>query len=187
MAHAEKSLRSKKIVFAFMGDGTLGEGVVYESLNMASLWRLPILFILENNRYAQTTPIELHLAGRIADRFTAFGITTDGLDTVDVLEIKAKAQEVVQAVRKGDGPHALILQTYRYAPHSKGDDTRDPEEIAHFRKHDPLVIQAERLESELRNDIEEQAGLEVEEAFQQAETDPFPDPIDLTPPLDHEP
>jgi TPP-dependent pyruvate/acetoin dehydrogenase alpha subunit len=186
MAHAEKALGTGKIVFAFMGDGTLGEGVVYESLNMASLWRLPVLFILENNRYAQTTPIKLHMAGRIVGRFEAFGISTNEMDTVDVLEIQAKARDAVEVVRKGDGPHAMVLQTYRYAPHSKGDDMRDPEEIARHREHDPIAIQAERLDQELRERIEEQVALEVNEAFSKAEADPYPNPAALTPPLDND-
>ncbi len=85
IALAEKSLKTEKIVFTFMGDGTLGEGVVYESLNMASLWTLPVLFVLENNRYAQTTPVQFHLAGGIADRFGSFAIPTAEADTVDVM------------------------------------------------------------------------------------------------------
>ncbi len=74
MALAEKASGSGNIVAVFLGDGTLGEGVVYESLNIASLWSLPILFVVENNRYAQTTPISLAMAGSIPARFSAFGI-----------------------------------------------------------------------------------------------------------------
>src|SRR3989337_2518710 len=74
IALAEKKKGSGAVSTVFLGDGTLGEGVSYESLNMASLWRLPVLFVVENNRYAQTTPIALNLAGEIAPRFRAFGI-----------------------------------------------------------------------------------------------------------------
>ncbi|HEY47127.1 MAG TPA: thiamine pyrophosphate-dependent dehydrogenase E1 component subunit alpha [Anaerolineae bacterium] len=184
MALAEKSLNTGKIVFAFMGDGTLGEGVVYESLNMASLWSLPVLFVLENNRYAQTTPVQLHLAGEIADRFESFAIPTAEADTVDVIEILELAQEAVATVRAGEGPQALVLHTYRYGPHSKGDDTRDPEEVLRYRKRDPLPLQAERLDPDLRQRVEVEVETEVAEAFQRAQDDPHADPASLTSPLD---
>src|SRR4030067_533323 len=74
MALAEKYKCSGKVAVAFLGDGTLGEGVVYEALNMASLWGAPILYVLENNHIAQTTPVDLAVAGQIAGRFSAFGI-----------------------------------------------------------------------------------------------------------------
>ena len=184
MAYAEKSHRKGRIVFAFLGDGTLGEGVVYESLNMASLWRLPVLFILENNRYAQTTSIQINLAGGISERFNAFAIPTDEADTVDVLEINSIARFAVASVRAGEGPRALVLHTYRYAPHSKGDDTRDPQEVIRYRKRDPLPFHAKRLTSDFRRQIDSEVEAEVNEAFRQAQADPLADPATLTPPVD---
>ena len=77
MALAEKIRGSRALVVAFLGDGTLGEGVVYESLNLAALWELPVLYVVENNHIAQTTPIELALAGSLSGRFAAFGIPCD--------------------------------------------------------------------------------------------------------------
>ena len=184
MAYAEKANRKGKIVFAFLGDGTLGEGVVYESLNMASLWHLPVLFILENNRYAQTTPIQINLAGGISERFNAFAIPADETDTVDVLEIYSIAQSAVESVRAGEGPRALILHTYRYAPHSKGDDTRDPQEVTRYRKRDPLPLHAKRLTADIRRQIDAEVEAEVDEAFRLAQADPLADPATLTPPVD---
>ena len=184
MAYAEKAHRKGRIVFAFRGDGTLGEGVVYESLNMASLWRLPVLFILENNRYAQTTSIQINLAGGISERFNAFAIPTDETDTVDVLEINSIARFAVASVRAGEGPRALVLHTYRYAPHSKGDDTRDPQEVIRYRKRDPLPFHAKRLTSDFRRQIDSEVEAEVTEAFRQAQADPLADPATLTPPVD---
>jgi TPP-dependent pyruvate/acetoin dehydrogenase alpha subunit len=184
MALAEKSLNTGSIVFAFMGDGTLGEGVVYESLNMASLWSLPVLFVLENNRYAQTTPVQLHLAGEIPARFESFAIPTIEADTVDVIELLELAQEAVANVRDGEGPQALVLHTYRYGPHSKGDDTRDPEEVLQYRKRDPLPLQADRLDPEIRKRVEVEVETEVDEAFQRAQNDPIADPASLNSPLD---
>lgn len=184
MAYAEKVHRRGRIVFAFLGDGTLGEGVVYESLNMASLWRLPVLFILENNRYAQTTSIQINLAGGISERFNAFAIPTDEAETVDVLEIYSIARFAVASVRAGEGPRALVLHTYRYAPHSKGDDTRDPQEVTRYRKRDPLPFHAKRLASDIRQQIDSEVEAEVAEAFRQAQDDPLADPATLTPPVD---
>jgi len=184
MAYAEKARRTGRIVFAFLGDGTLGQGVVYESLNMASLWRLPVLFILENNRYAQTTPIQINLAGGISERFQAFAIPTDEADTVDVLEIYSMARLAEASVRVGEGPRALVLNTYRYSPHSKGDDTRDPQEVARYRKRDPLPLHAKRLASDIRRQIDSEVEAEVDKAFSQAQADPLADPTTLTSPVD---
>lgn len=184
MAYAEKARRTERIVFSFLGDGTLGEGVVYESLNMASLWGLPVLFVLENNRYAQTTPVSINLAGGIPDRFEAFGITTYEVDTVDVLDVYAMTKVSADSVRSGDGPHAMVIHTYRFAPHSKGDDMRDPEEVMRYRKCDPVLLHAERLKPKLRRQIEAEVAAEVDEAFHQAKEDPLTDPVSLTSPLD---
>jgi TPP-dependent pyruvate/acetoin dehydrogenase alpha subunit len=183
-AFAEKQLHVGHVVFAFMGDGTLGQGVVYESLNMASLWKVPILFILEDNRYAQTTPIHLNLAGEIAARFEAFGIPTEELDSTDVMEIHSHVHPLLLAVQSGGGPHAMIIHTYRFAPHSKGDDTRDPEEIAHYRSRDPLEIHGRRLSLEERAGIEGEVQSEIDEVFKRVEAEPFADPSSLRLPLD---
>ena len=88
---AEKTKGTGAVSTVFLGDGTLGEGVAYESLNIASLWKLPVLFVVENNHYAQSTPVELELAGSIAARGAAFGVETDELDTTDVEEIHEAA------------------------------------------------------------------------------------------------
>ena len=175
MALAEKVQKSNAIVIVFLGDGALGEGVLYESLNMASLWSVPILFVLENNRIAQTTPIEMNLAGDIQSRFSAFGIPSYQLDSSDVLEILPLAGQLFQEVRTQRCPRALILHTHRFAPHSKGDDTRDPAEIARLRKErDPVTIHAERLEPSVRSKIEIEVDLEISQAFEQALQDPYP-------------
>jgi TPP-dependent pyruvate/acetoin dehydrogenase alpha subunit len=183
MALAEREQRRESAVLSFLGDGTLGEGVLYESLNMASLWRLPVLFVLENNRYAQSTPIRLHLAGSIERRFEAFGIPAERADTTDVLEVRRLAEPLVGEVRSGPGPRALILDTYRFAPHSKGDDTRDAAEVERYRQHDPLPLHAARLNPAGRRRIEAEALRAVDEAFRQAEAAPPADPATLSGPL----
>jgi TPP-dependent pyruvate/acetoin dehydrogenase alpha subunit len=184
MAMAEKLADSGRIVVTFMGDGTLGEGVVYESLNLASLWKLPIMYVLENNLYAQSTPITHNLAGTIPGRFQAFDIPAMEVNTTDVLEILDQAGNAIEKVRHGNGPQALVLQTYRFAPHSKGDDTRDPAEIERFRKLDPLKIHAERVPEADRISIEKTVENEVTAAFAAARAEPPADPAALTQALD---
>jgi TPP-dependent pyruvate/acetoin dehydrogenase alpha subunit len=172
-ALAEKAAGSGKVVIVFTGDGTLGEGVYYESMNIAALWSLPVLFVLENNRYAQTTPIELAVAGSIPARFRSFGIDTWERDTTDVLAVQSSAAEALSHARTG-GPAALVLHTYRFAAHSKGDDVRDPAEIARYREHDPLLIHGARLTDRDRAQAEASVTVELDEAFSRAYADPFP-------------
>jgi TPP-dependent pyruvate/acetoin dehydrogenase alpha subunit len=150
--------------------------VVYEALNMASLWGAPVLYVLEDNRIAQTTPVEQAVAGDMAARFSAFGIPVEQLDTSDVCEILPVAGEVLQEVRSTGSPHALILHTCRFGPHSKGDDTRSPEELARLRQlRDPVTIQAARLSPDERQTTETEVDRLVEQAFNQALQDPFPE------------
>ena len=179
MALAEREAQSGAIVFGFMGDGTLGEGVVYESLNMAALWSLPVLFIVENNRYAQSTPIHLNMAGSIEARFEAFSISTRTLDSTDLHQIQDIAELSVNEVRSGK-PSALILHTYRFAPHSKGDDSRDPAEVKAYRETDPLPIQAARLGLEQLKEIQTTVEDEVQAAFQNAREAPESQDMNLS-------
>lgn len=175
MALAEKRKGSGAVTVAFLGDGTLGEGVVYEALNMASLWQAPILFVLENNRIAQTTPVELAVAGEIPARFNAFGIPARQLDSSDVNEIVPLAFELMKEVRTLSVPRALILHTYRFGPHSKGDDTRNPQDVDRIKQaRDPLSIHAPRLGPDERAAIEADIKQLIEQAFHQAMVDPFP-------------
>lgn len=181
MALAER--RRRRLVIVFLGDGALGEGAVYESLNLAALWQLPVYFVIENNRYAQTTPIHLHLAGEIAERFEAFGIPVEAYDTTDVLEIRDLAEAGLARLRSAPGPQALVLHTYRFSPHSKGDDLRDPQEIARFRLRDPLLVHGARLRPEERRSIDSEVEQEVRQAFEAALAAPEADPASLTPAL----
>jgi TPP-dependent pyruvate/acetoin dehydrogenase alpha subunit len=175
MALAEKFKGSEAVTIVFLGDGTLGEGVTYEALNMASLWGAPLLFVLENNHIAQTTPAAQAVAGDIAARFSAFGIAVQELDTSDVMEILPPAQEALAQARLRKAPQALILHTCRFGPHSKGDDTRPAELLESYRKlRDPLKLQAARLDPSRRVEIEGRINMEIDQAFQQALSDPLP-------------
>jgi TPP-dependent pyruvate/acetoin dehydrogenase alpha subunit len=179
MALAEKYKQSGSVTIAFLGDGTLGEGVIYEAFNLASLLKAPILFVLENNHIAQTTGIELSLAGDISARFSAFGIPSHQLDTSDILEILPIATELLSVVRRDISPYSLILNTYRFGPHSKGDDTRDPQLVSHLRQvYDPIQIHGRRLNPEEKFAIESEVEEEIKTAFENALNDPFPDDLE---------
>ncbi|RFS86621.1 thiamine pyrophosphate-dependent dehydrogenase E1 component subunit alpha [Actinomadura spongiicola] len=111
---------------AYIGDGTWGEGAVYEALNMAALWRLPLLVVVEHNGVAQSTPTTAQMAGTIAGRAAAFGVEHHRVGTADVAAIRRELAPRVARVRAGDGPLVAEFATHRVGPHSKGDDTRPP-------------------------------------------------------------
>jgi 2-oxoisovalerate dehydrogenase E1 component len=127
------------IAVVYMGDGTLGEGVVYESMNMASLWNLPVLFIVEDNMYAQSTPSSKSSTGSCAGRAGAFGISYHEGSIWDVHALDATVAAAVTEVREQRKPALLRIRLYRLEAHSKGDDDRDPQEIAHYKSKDPLT------------------------------------------------
>ena len=154
IALAEKKKGTGAVSTVFLGDGTMGEGVAYESFNMAALWKLPVLFVVENNHYAQSTPVELELAGSIPARGAAFGIEVAELDTTDVAEVHEAAGKAVARIRETGEPYFLVIHTYRFSPHSKGDDNRDPAEIEKRRERDPLRIAGERLDPSQRQQLE---------------------------------
>ncbi len=169
VALAERELGTGAVVCVFVGDGALGQGVVYESLNIASLWKLPLLVVVENNLYAQTTPIELAMAGEIVDRAKAFGIEAKRVESTDVLEVRREAKAAVEQIRQSGEPFFLEICTYRFSPHSKGDDFRDPAEIEERRLRDPLVIASEKLDAAEREAIEESCERRLAEALEAAE------------------
>jgi TPP-dependent pyruvate/acetoin dehydrogenase alpha subunit len=176
MALAEKQKKTGRIAVAFLGDGTLGEGVVYESLNIASLWKLPILYVVENNHYAQTTPIELGLAGSISGRFAGFGIPVWEVDTCDAREVQQNARAAIEKVGQESIPCALILHTQRFAAHSKGDDLRPETELERIRQFDPLLREAERIGPAEREAAERAVQALIEDAFTRAAADPSASP-----------
>jgi acetoin:2,6-dichlorophenolindophenol oxidoreductase subunit alpha len=137
-AHAIKN--EGAIAVVFLGDGTMGQGVVYESLNLASLWSVPILFVVEDNGIAQTTPIEKGVAGSILDRARPFNVQTFSCYSTHVLDLQCEASKAIYYVRNQQRPAWLYTRPVRLGPHSKGDDTRDSEFIKSLWREDPLVL-----------------------------------------------
>lgn len=175
MALAEKRKGNSTMVVVFIGDGTFGQGVLYEAFNMASLWSAPVLFVVEHNGIAQTTPTSQALAGSIPARFAAFDIESVELDTSDVIPISTAASNLIASVRDCRRPAALILNTARLGPHSKGDDTRSVETLQALREQrDPISILGNRLEPGDADAITGEVVTEVKLAFEQALADPYP-------------
>lgn len=173
MALAEKEKQSGALVTVFIGDGTFGEGALYEACNMASLWRVPLLIVVENNHIAQTTPTTLVMVGGIAERLRAFDIPVTELDTSDACEIQQAALKCVTGIRNTSQPQALVLNTVRFGPHSKGDDTRAEAVLRDLRAtRDPLKILAARLPQETLTQLHNEVELEVMRAFELALSDP---------------
>jgi len=139
MALANKFQNTNKVVVVFIGDGTLGEGVVYESMNLAALLNLPLHIVCENNMYAQSTKLSQNLAGTILGRPKAFGIKTFHSNTWDLDILFDNAKKSIAYARKGS-PVFHLVDTYRLNHHSKSDDKRDEKEVDSFVKKDPLNL-----------------------------------------------
>lgn len=172
VALGEKLKGSGAVIVCFLGDGTLGEGVVYEAFNMASLWKLPVLYVLEHNGYAQSTPTELTTAGDVAARAAAFGIPTDRRPADDPVELTTHMVGVVDRVRSGQGPFLQILDTYRLAAHSKGDDDRSLEEIEYYRRKDPIMRLRSKVGKAQAEALAREASSRVDAAVASAEAAP---------------
>jgi acetoin:2,6-dichlorophenolindophenol oxidoreductase subunit alpha len=125
-----------RLACAYIGDGTWGEGAVYEALNLAALWQLPLLVVVEHNGIAQSTPTRAQLAGDIAGRARAFGIAHFRTASADLTELRAELAPRIEAVRRDGRPLVAEVVVHRVGPHSKGDDTRSAEERLRARAGD---------------------------------------------------
>jgi TPP-dependent pyruvate/acetoin dehydrogenase alpha subunit len=175
MALAEKILGTGAIATVFMGDGTLGEGLVYEAFNLASLWSAPVLFVIENNRWSQSTPVEKQLAGSMLDRGPAFGIESGEIESTDAEELYNHFGPIVMKVREEQRPHLEVIHTYRLCHHSKSDDMRPEEEVERHRQNEPLHKVRARLGPEVAERIDQEAASRVQQAVAWARQQPFPE------------
>ena len=162
MGLAENYKGTGAVSLVFLGDGTFGEGTVYEAMNMASLWSVPILFVVENNGYAQTTPSKMQHAGELSRRAEPFGIPVTRLGGADVVEIRNQSEIILDEIRNGEGPQLLFLDTYRFSPHSKGDDFRDPKELEKMkRESDPIELLSKKLDHSTVEKLTQEAEQEL--------------------------
>lgn len=164
MAYAEKKKGTGAIVVLFIGDGTFGQGTVYETFNMISLWQAPLLVVVENNRYAQTTALGLNFAGSFLGRAKAFGLSASEIESNDVEELYHRFGQIIQMVRGESRPYVEVIHTYRLCPHSKSDDHRPQAEIEAWRAKDPLKILGHRILPERKLELEKRACDRINEA-----------------------
>ena len=176
------------ICVAYMGDGAVNQGQVYESFNMASLWRLPVLFVIENNRYGMGTSTERAAAGpKLCERGTAYDIPGEQVDGMDVQAVFEKAREITAKVRDS-GPYILEAMTYRYRGHSMSDPAkyRTKQEVQEMREqHDPIEgLRARMLRQELIDpaelkELDKEIRDIVNHAARFAQDSPEPDTSEL--------
>ena len=163
--------QSNGLVAICVGDGTLGEGLLYESMNLASVWAVPALFVVEHNGIAQTTDTSNTLGGSITGRGEAFGLPTWEVDDSDP-EFAYRVDSIVREVRAKRRPSMLVVHTCRMGPHSKGDDLRDDGEKLRIRKRDPLAAIGKRLSDDAREAIERRNAAFLEEVEKEALASP---------------
>jgi len=189
-ALGSRMMGTDRVCLCFFGDGAANEGAFHEGLNLAAIWKLPAIFLCENNLYAATTPAALTIAVKdIATRAQAYempGVIADGQDAVAVF---AAVSEAVKRARAGLGPSLIEAKTYRYLEHAVGlaiarGAYRSDEEIAQWKKRDPIVIHRSALISHLVAaeqeviEIEAQVRAEVDAAVEYARQSPFPEPAE---------
>jgi pyruvate dehydrogenase E1 component alpha subunit len=189
LALANRYRDNGKVSFTYLGDGAANQGQVYESFNMAELWRLPVVYIIENNQYAMGTSIERSSAEtRLYMRGASFRIPGEEVDGMDVLAVKAAAAKAAEHARSGNGPYILEMKTYRYRGHSMSDPAkyRTREEVDAVRKtRDPIDHIEELLEKQGFADeaalkaIDAEVKRIVADAAEFARTSPEPDPSEL--------
>jgi acetoin:2,6-dichlorophenolindophenol oxidoreductase subunit alpha len=180
-----KMRSSDQVAVCFFGDGALGQGLLYESMNMAALWKLPVLYICENNQYNEYTNYRETTAGEVIGRAQAFGIDSKSIDGQDVRLVHATAQKLVERARRGDGPAFLECHTYRFHGHHVGDIDRayyrsKAEEQEWKSKRDPVKLCADWLKQNKMADenlfraIESEVSVEIQAAVNFALNAPYP-------------
>ncbi len=173
------------VVVAFFGDGGAQQGIFHEAANLAAVLDAPVVFVCENNQWAISTPISCAVKiENIADRAAGYGFPGEVVDGNDVLAVREVAGRAVERARRGDGPTLIEAKTYRITPHSAAtpQDTRDPDELAHWREQDPIgrlsrtLVESGETSQERLDELAEQARAEVEDAAAYALDSPHPDP-----------
>ncbi|GAB2856397.1 pyruvate dehydrogenase (acetyl-transferring) E1 component subunit alpha [Nocardioides pacificus] len=181
LALADKLQGRTRVTVCFFGEGALAEGEFHESMNLAALWRLPVLFCCENNRYAMGTALSKeHAQTDLALRAASYGVVAWPVDGMDVLAVEDAARRAVEEIKGGAGPHFLELRTYRFRAHSMYDPDRyrDKPEIESWKEHDPIhaLTAAMRAEGQLEDAdlarLESEVSSEIAHAVEVAEQAP---------------
>lgn len=190
LSFANKYRGLDRVCLTYFGEGAANQGQVYESFNMASLWKLPVIYVIENNHYAMGTAVERGSARaeELYQRGSVFGIPGEQVDGMDVAAVKDAGDRAVARGRKGEGPRILEMRTYRYRGHSMSDPAkyRTREEVQEMREHrDPIDLLRKRIleegtvsEAELK-EIDREVRAAINEAAEFAQQDPEPDASEL--------
>ena len=189
LAFAHKYKKDGGISVTFFGDGAANQGQVYEAFNMASLWKLPVLYVLENNHYAMGTAAKRAVSGQsLKTRGDAFGIPTVSVDGMDVFDVIEKSKDAIDKVRATSTPIILHVDTYRYRGHSMSDPAtyRTREEVENVKKtRDPIIrfknklIEMFSIGISKLDEIEEEVAGIIENAAKDAINAPYPDASEL--------
>jgi acetoin:2,6-dichlorophenolindophenol oxidoreductase subunit alpha len=190
-AFASKRLGNGRVAVCFFGEGALGQGLVYESMNMAQLWKLPVIYVCENNLYNEYTHHSESTAGSMKARAEAFGIIAVELDGQNVREVHETARKLVERARSGEGPAFMLCNTYRYLGHHVGDIAREyyrpkEEELKWRNERDPLkilsgwLIEHQMGDAGIFEQIENSVSKEVQTAVTYALNAPFPAPEEVS-------
>jgi len=188
IAFAEKYNKTGKVCLCAMGDGAVRQGAFHETLNMAMSWKLPVIFVIENNGYAMGTSVQR--TSNVTELYKlglAYDIPSFAVDAMNVENVHNEVAEAAARARRGDGPTLLEFRTYRYKGHSMSDPAkyRTKEELGEYRKMDPIIQCKERIleyeyatEEELK-EIDKKIKAQVADAVKFAEDSPYPDPKDI--------
>ncbi len=189
-AFSAKVRKTKQVAACFFGDGALNQGVLLESMNLAAIWQLPVIYACENNQYGEYTPTRKVTAGNIEMRGEALGIPSSTVDGMDVLAVYEAAAEAVERARSGGGPGFLILETYRYSGHGMSDvdrSYRTREEEQQWRQsRDPIDCLWKFLREEwqvspnLLASLSSEVAHQIEVSVEAAQKAPFPPVEDVT-------
>jgi TPP-dependent pyruvate/acetoin dehydrogenase alpha subunit len=184
-AFAAKRLGNGRVCVCFFGEGALGQGVLYEVMNMAALWKLPVIYVCENNMYNEYTHFSETTAGDILTRATGFGLPAESVDGQDVRAVNATASRLIEGARKGAGPAFLMANTYRFTGHHVGDMSREyyrakAEEQKWKAERDPIKLFSDWLIGQNMADragldkIQSEVKAEMDQAVQFALAAPYP-------------
>jgi TPP-dependent pyruvate/acetoin dehydrogenase alpha subunit len=184
-AFSSKRLGNGRVTVCFFGEGALGQGVVYEVMNMAALWKLPVIYVCENNMYNEYTHVSETAAGDILARGPAFGVPAESVDGQDVRAVYAVTKRLVERARNGDGPAFLMANTYRFMGHHVGDISREyyrskQEEQTWKSERDPIKVATDAIltqniaDRDALDQIQAEVKAEIEKGVQFAMAAPYP-------------
>lgn len=187
LAFANKYNNNGRIAVSYFGDGAVDQGALNESFNMAQLWKLPVLFVVENNGYSMGTAVGRHSAGELYKRAEAYGMKNAVVNGLDLLTMIEKLQEVVKDIRENSNPWFLEVRTYRYRGHSMSDPQkyRGKDEMDEFKTLDPVervkeyILKYKLADEDQLKSIEDEVNEEVMDSIKFAEESPFPEMDDL--------